>query len=134
MTAWDRPRNAVDRFDISSGGQQCITTLVHRRSSGMIGEPLDCDVPPIEPDDALDHADVDLLLIEPSALLNVKLDIGGKIARLADDTKKLVGIAAYGLARDQSPATVTNVSFASVHVLVLGTGIRVLLQRPRDRP
>ncbi|HEV8296280.1 MAG TPA: glycosyltransferase family 2 protein [Acidimicrobiales bacterium] len=43
----------------------------------------------------------------------------------------LVGVACYGLARDQSPATVTNVSFASVHVLVLASGIRILLQRPR---
>jgi cellulose synthase (UDP-forming) len=43
----------------------------------------------------------------------------------------LAAIAAYGLARDQSPATVTNVSFAAVHVLVLASGIRVLLQRPR---
>jgi cellulose synthase (UDP-forming) len=43
----------------------------------------------------------------------------------------LVVVAAYGLLRDQSPATVTNVSFAAVHVLVLASGIRVLLHRPR---
>ena len=42
----------------------------------------------------------------------------------------LAGIATFGLARDQSPATVTNVSFAAVHLLVLGTGIRVLWERP----
>ena len=41
----------------------------------------------------------------------------------------LAAVAAYGLIRDQSPATVTNVSFASVHVLVLATGVRVLLRR-----
>jgi hypothetical protein len=41
----------------------------------------------------------------------------------------LVAVSIYGLSRDQSPATVTNVSFASVHVLVLGTGVRTLLQR-----
>jgi cellulose synthase (UDP-forming) len=46
----------------------------------------------------------------------------------------LVAAACYGLVRDQSPATVTNVSFASVHVLVLATGIRVLWQRPRATP
>jgi cellulose synthase (UDP-forming) len=53
----------------------------------------------------------------------------------------LVSVAAYGLSRDQTPATVTNVSFASVHVLVLATGMRTLLRRadapsPRsvDRP
>ena len=43
----------------------------------------------------------------------------------------LAGVACYGMMRDQSPATVTNVSFASVHVAVLASGVRVLLQRPR---
>jgi hypothetical protein len=41
----------------------------------------------------------------------------------------LIAVAIYGLSRDQSPATMTNVAFASVHVFVLATGVRVLLRR-----
>ena len=46
----------------------------------------------------------------------------------------LIAVAAYGLSRDQTPATVTNVSFASVHVLVLATGVRALLRRTDTPP
>jgi cellulose synthase/poly-beta-1,6-N-acetylglucosamine synthase-like glycosyltransferase len=35
----------------------------------------------------------------------------------------LVGAAAYGLARDQQPATLNNVAFAALHVCVLLTGV-----------
>ena len=35
----------------------------------------------------------------------------------------LVGAAAYGLARDQEPATLNNVAFAALHVCVLLTGV-----------
>src|SRR5262249_16823990 len=41
----------------------------------------------------------------------------------------LIVVATFGIVRSQSPAMVTNVAFASVHVLVLATGIRVLLKR-----
>jgi cellulose synthase (UDP-forming) len=44
----------------------------------------------------------------------------------------LLGVAIYGIATSQSPAMVTNVAFASVHVLVLASGLRVLLRRPRE--
>ena len=36
----------------------------------------------------------------------------------------LAGVIVYGLATDQSPATVTNVAFALVHVVVLASGLR----------
>jgi hypothetical protein len=45
----------------------------------------------------------------------------------------LLGVAIYGLSTSQSPAMVTNVSFATVHVLVLASGMRLLLQRPRPQ-
>jgi cellulose synthase (UDP-forming) len=35
----------------------------------------------------------------------------------------LVGVAAYGLARDQEPATLNNVAFAALHICVLLTGV-----------
>jgi hypothetical protein len=35
----------------------------------------------------------------------------------------LVGVAAYGLARDQEPATLNNVAFAALHMCVLLTGV-----------
>jgi cellulose synthase (UDP-forming) len=35
----------------------------------------------------------------------------------------LVGVAAYGLVRDQQPATLNNVAFAALHVCVLLTGV-----------
>lgn len=44
----------------------------------------------------------------------------------------LLGVAVYGLGRDRSPATVTNASFALVHIAVLATGIRFAL-RPVPR-
>jgi cellulose synthase (UDP-forming) len=39
----------------------------------------------------------------------------------------LVAVAVYALVRDQSPATVTNVSFALVHLVVIASGIRFAL-------
>ena len=39
----------------------------------------------------------------------------------------LAGIIVYGLAVDRSPATVTNVSFALVHLVVIASGIRFAL-------
>ncbi len=44
----------------------------------------------------------------------------------------LVAAAALGLSRDTSPATVNNVAFVVVHVVVLGTGCRMALRRPVD--
>jgi cellulose synthase (UDP-forming) len=41
----------------------------------------------------------------------------------------LVAVAAYGITRNQSPGMVTNVAFASVHVIVLLSGVRILLRR-----
>jgi hypothetical protein len=43
----------------------------------------------------------------------------------------LAGVIAYGLATSRSPATVTNVSFALVHLVVIGSGIRFALLPPR---
>ena len=42
----------------------------------------------------------------------------------------LAGVAVYGLLRDRSPATITNASFAFVHLAVLTAGIRYALLRP----
>jgi cellulose synthase (UDP-forming) len=42
----------------------------------------------------------------------------------------LAGVAVYGLLRDRSPATITNASFAFVHMAVLTAGIRFALRRP----
>ena len=39
----------------------------------------------------------------------------------------LAVVAAYGLAVSRSPATVTNVSFALVHLVVIASGIRFAL-------
>jgi len=36
----------------------------------------------------------------------------------------LVGVAAFGLLRDQEPATLNNVAFAALHVAVLSCGHR----------
>jgi cellulose synthase (UDP-forming) len=49
----------------------------------------------------------------------------------------LIAVAAYGLARDRSPATINNVAFALLHVAVLATGVRAALlparaHRPAD--
>jgi cellulose synthase (UDP-forming) len=43
----------------------------------------------------------------------------------------LAVVAGYGLAQSRSPATVTNVSFALVHLVVIASGIRFALLRVR---
>ena len=48
----------------------------------MIGNAFDCHVPPVDADDAFDHADVDIGLVEDRALFYVQLDEGLEIARL----------------------------------------------------
>jgi hypothetical protein len=47
-------------------------------------------------------------------------------------TGVLAGVSLYGLARDQSPATVTNVAFAIVHITVLMSGARFALMHSRS--
>jgi cellulose synthase (UDP-forming) len=42
----------------------------------------------------------------------------------------LAGVIVYGLLADQSPATVTNASFALVHLIVLGSGVRFAFIQP----
>ena len=49
----------------------------------MVGESLDGDVPPVDPDDSLHDADLDPLAIEEGALLDVQLEEGAQIARRA---------------------------------------------------
>ncbi len=46
----------------------------------------------------------------------------------------LGGVAVYGLARDQSPATVNNVAFALVHITVLFSGMWPALRGSRAQP
>lgn len=46
----------------------------------------------------------------------------------------LAGVSAYGLVRNQSPATVNNVAFASVHISVLLAGIWPALWPPKRTP
>jgi cellulose synthase (UDP-forming) len=43
----------------------------------------------------------------------------------------LVGVALWGLARSQSPATLNNVSFALLHVSVLAAGVGPALRKQR---
>ena len=45
----------------------------------------------------------------------------------------LIGVSVLGLARNQSPATLNNVAFASVHVTVLLAGSWAALRPPRPR-
>ncbi|HET7488643.1 MAG TPA: cellulose synthase catalytic subunit [Acidimicrobiales bacterium] len=45
----------------------------------------------------------------------------------------LIGVSAWGLAHDRSPATLNNVAFASVHVFVLLAGSWAALHPPRRR-
>ena len=60
----------------------------------MVRQPLEDHVPPPDPDDALDHADVDGFVVEDGALLDVQLEIGGEIARYSAGTCEVRGIAA----------------------------------------
>src|SRR5688572_18593917 len=67
----------------------------------MIGHSADRDVPPVNADDAFDDPDVDLALVEDRALLDVQLDEGLEVARLAARLRESLWITAdcpYALA------------------------------------
>ena len=66
--------DAVDGEHELRGAQQRVTTAIHRRGAGMIGDAVDRDVPPANADDAFDDADIDVAFIENCALLDVQLD------------------------------------------------------------
>ena len=71
-----------------------ILAPVHWRRPRMIGDAFDDDVPPAYADDPLDHADIDVALVQDRALFDVQLDEGRQLTRLAPSTIQLVGVAA----------------------------------------
>ena len=75
--------DAVHHVDVACRREQAVAAVAHRRRAGVVGEAFGGHFPLADADDALDHADVELLAIEVAALLDVQLDVRGHVARRA---------------------------------------------------
>src|SRR5512138_616605 len=84
----------IHRFDELRGREQRVVPLIHRRRAGVVREAGDGDLPLVDADDALDYADVELLAVERTTLLDVQLDVGGDRPALALHARELRRIAA----------------------------------------
>src|SRR5688572_33341374 len=60
----------------------------------MIRKAFDRDVPPVDADDAFHHSDLDLLIVEISALFDVQLKIRRDVAPFATNSSEFRGISA----------------------------------------
>src|SRR5688500_19714033 len=59
----------------------------------MIRKAFDRDVPPVDADDAFHHSDLDLLIVEISALFDVQLKIRRDVAPFATNSSEIRGIS-----------------------------------------
>ena len=57
LTARLAPDDLIHGYRQVRGGQERVGAFGHRSGPGMIGEPLDRDVVPVDRHDALDHAE-----------------------------------------------------------------------------
>src|SRR5215510_4597158 len=86
--------HAIDGFDVFGRREQRVAPLVHRRRARVIGEAFDRHVPPVDADDAFDHADVDLLGMQNAALFDVQFQVSRDVAGLTNHASELVLVAA----------------------------------------
>src|SRR5687768_1335390 len=86
--------DTIDSFNKLRRCKQCILPIVHRGRSRVIRETFDRHVPPVDPDNAFDDTDLDLLVIEMSTLFDVQFEIRSDVAFLATDFGELHRIAA----------------------------------------
>src|SRR5262249_38637996 len=86
--------HAIDGFDVFGRREQRVAPLVHRRRARVIGEAFDRHVPPVDADDAFDHADVDLLGMQYAALFDVQLKVSRDVAGLTNHAGELISVAA----------------------------------------
>ena len=68
-------RRKSNGIDIPGGSKQRITSLVHRRSAGVICEAFDLHFPLRDADDTLNDSNVDLLAVEYPALFDMQFEI-----------------------------------------------------------
>ena len=94
LTAGERGGNPIDRLNVFGRGEQCVVPLIHGRRTRVIGDACDRHIPPMNADDALDHADVDLFLVQRAALLNMQFDIAREVTFFANRTGEFIRIAA----------------------------------------
>jgi hypothetical protein len=94
LAAGDAGDDLVHLLDEAGAGEKSVVALRHGRGAGVIGEAFDRNLRVQDADDALDHADIDLLLLERAALLDVQLEVAGDAAGLALHLRYLRGIAA----------------------------------------
>src|ERR1700722_7484576 len=84
----------IHLLDEARGGKQGIVPLVHGRGAGMVGKTLDGDLTFKNAHDPFHYADIDFLLLQAAALLDVQFEISGDTARLAPRRGKLIKISA----------------------------------------
>src|SRR5205807_5885011 len=94
LPAGDARDCLVHFFNKLGSREQSIMPLVHGSGSGMVGKAFHSYLRVQNPDDTLHHADVDLLLLQSSTLLNVQFEISGDAAWLPLDRSELAEIAA----------------------------------------
>jgi len=89
----------------SGSRQQSIVALVHGSGPGMIGKAFDGDFGVQNAYDSLDHAYVDLLLLQNGSLLDMEFEVSGDafrtpigVAQLVDITTDEFNSFAHGLA------------------------------------
>src|SRR5206468_12945093 len=88
------------RQDQPRGGDQGVAPLRHRRRSGVIAEAGDPRGVAVDPDDPFDHADRHASPVEHSPLLDVKLQVGRNLTRLAarlGDAREVPADAPHGV-------------------------------------
>src|ERR1043165_6922005 len=86
--------NLVYLLDEARGGKQRVAALVHGRGAGVVGKAFNRDIGMQNADNPFHHANVDLLALERSALLDVQLKVTGNAARPALQGRKPIRIAA----------------------------------------
>src|SRR5216684_3311230 len=94
LAAGNAGYDGVDPVDESGGGKQCVAALIHRSRARMVGEPLDGHFGMKNSNNALDHADVDFLLLQRAALFDVKFKIAGNASGFAHRLREPADIAA----------------------------------------
>src|SRR5208282_5220553 len=86
--------DAIHGLDETRRGEEGVVPVAHRRRARVVLESRDRDVPLAKSDDPLDDPDVELLLLQRAALLDVQLQVGGDAPLGESRALEMVRIAA----------------------------------------
>ena len=80
MPAGHAEHSAIDGVHKARGSEKRVAAIAHGRRARVVRESLDRHIPLPNADDALDHTDVQVFLVERTALLNVEFDVRVDVA------------------------------------------------------